>query len=139
MTIFKPDKEIIWNLIKYLIIGGSAFVIEYLLFLWLRTLLYYILANAIIYSIMFWAVFLANKFINFKSRGHILKELSLYTILYFVNLIVINLLLYCLSEFFMIDAAIGKFFVSGTACLWNFALYKFVIYKHTRGVEGESK
>ena len=129
MSKFKLDKETLWNLIKYLIIGGSAFIIEYLLFLLLRMFLHYILANIIIYSIMFWVVFLANKFLNFKSRGYFLRQLSQYTILYFINLIVTNLMLYGLSEYFMLDAAIGKFFVSGAAVLWNFALYKYVIYK----------
>jgi len=123
------DKETIHNFIKYIIIGGSAFVIEYVLFLVLKMFLYYIIANIIIYSIMFWAVFLANKFLNFKSRGHFAKQLSQYTILYFINLVVTNLLLYGLSEYFMVDASIGKFIVSAVACLWNFALYKFVIYK----------
>ena len=126
---FKTDKETIRNFIKYVIIGGSAFVVEYALFLLLKLFLHYIVANIIIYSIMFWAVFLANKYLNFKSRGHFAKQLSQYTILYFVNLVITTLLLYCLSEYFMVDASIGKFIVSAVACLWNFALYKYVIYK----------
>ena len=129
MKVFKLDKETLWNFIKYLIIGGSAFVVEFTLFLLLRMFLHYILANIIIYTIMFWAVFLANKFINFKSRGQFARQLSQYTVLFFINLVVTNLMLYGLSEYFMLDAAIGKFFVTGAACLWNFLLYKFVIYK----------
>jgi len=126
---FKPDKETIRNFIKYIIIGGSAFVIEYALFLLLKMFMHYLVANIIIYTIMFWAVFLANKFLNFKSEGHFVRQLSRYTILYFINLVITNLLLYCLSEYLMVDASIGKFFVSAVACLWNFALYKFIIYR----------
>ena len=129
MKLFRPDKETIRNFIKYLMIGGSAFVIEYSLFLVLKMFMHYIVANIIIYTIMFWAVFLANKFLNFKSRGNFAKQLSKYTILYFINLVITNLLLYGLSELFMIDASIGKFIVTAVACLWNFALYKLVIYK----------
>jgi putative flippase GtrA len=129
MKKLKLDKATIWSFIKYLLIGGSAFVVEYLLFLLLRTFLHYILANVIVYTIMFWCVFLANKYINFKIRDNFLKQLLRYTILYFINLVITNLLLYLLSEYFMVDTAIGKFFVSGVACLWNFALYKLVIYK----------
>ena len=129
MKRFNLDRATLWNFIKYLIIGGSAFVVEYTLFLLLRMVLHYILANVIIYTIMFWAVFLANKFINFKSRSNFGKQLSRYTILYFINLVVTNLMLYGLSEYFMLDPAFGKFFVTGAACLWNFLLYKFVIYK----------
>ena len=129
MIKIKIDNETRWNLVKYLIIGGSAFIVEYALFLLLRTFMHYIIANIIIYSIMFWSVFLANKYINFKSKGFFARQLSLYTALYFVNLTITSLMLYGLDEYFNIDPAIGKFFVSGIATLWNFVLYKFVIYK----------
>ena len=114
---------------KYLVIGGSAFVVEFTLFLLLRMVFHYLVANIIIYTTMFWAVFLANKFLNFKVRGNFRKQLMQYTALYFINLAVTNLLLYALSEFLMLDPAIGKFFVTGLACFWNFPLYKYVIYK----------
>ena len=122
------NKEFLLNLLKYLLIGGSAFVIEYTMFLLLRRVLHYLMANIIIYTLMFWTVFLANKFFNFKSRGNFKRQLLQYTTLYFVNLLVTNLLLYALSEFLMLDPAIGKFFVTGIACFWNFPLYKYVIY-----------
>ena len=110
-------------------IGGSAFIIEYTLFLLLRRVMHYIPANIIIYTIMFWAVFLANKFLNFKSKGAFKKQLIRYTILYFINLIITNAMLYVLTERYQLDPAIGKIFVTGAACSWNFLLYKFVIYK----------
>ena len=114
---------------KYLIIGGSAFVVEFALFLLLRMFLHYIAANILIYSFMFWAVFLANKFLNFKTRKNFRRQLIMYTILYFINLTAINLMLFGLSEYLMLDTAIGKFIVTGISCMWNFPLYKFVIYK----------
>ena len=124
-----PDRKTIWNLMKYLIIGGTAFIIELGLFMLLKEHMHYILANIIIYTIMFWLVFLANKFINFKSSGSFKKQLFRYTILYFINLLITNFMLFALGEYFKMDPAIGKIIVTGTACTWNFLLYKFVIYK----------
>ena len=129
MERFKLDKETLWNLVKYLVIGGTSFIIEITLFLVLRRYLYYIVANIIIYTLMFWLVFLANKFLNFKSQGNFKKQLGRYTILYFINLFITNAMLYALTEFMHIDPAIGKFFVTGAQACWNFFLYKFIIYK----------
>jgi len=123
------DKKTLGNLVKYLVIGGSAFIIEYLMFLVLRLFMHYIIANAIIYTVMFWIVFLANKFLNFKSQGLFLKQLAKYTALYVINFIVTNAMLFSLSEFLRVDPAISKILVSGSAVMWNFLLYKFVIYK----------
>ena len=126
---FIPDNETLWNLIKYLMIGGSSFVIEYSLFLFLRKHIHFILANIVIYTIVFWIVFLANKFLNFKSKGNFKKQLLRYVILYIINLAITNLMLYALSEHFLLDPAIGKFIVTAAACCWNFLLYKLVIYR----------
>ena len=126
---FITDKETLWNLAKYIMIGGSSFVIEISLFMFLLKYIHYVPANIIIYTILFWAVFTANKYLNFKSIGNFGKQLRRYTILYFINLIITNLMLYALSEFFMINPAIGKVIVTAAACCWNFLLYKLVIYK----------
>ena len=128
MIKLKLDKQTLWNFTKYLAIGGSAFVIEITLFLLLRERVHYIIANIVIYTIMFWSVFLANKFFNFKSRTNFGKQLRRYTILYFINLVVTNLMLYILGDYFGLDTAIGKVIVTGCACSWNFLLYKYVIY-----------
>jgi len=117
-----------WNLIKYYAISTGAFIIEYLLFLLLKKYIHYIIANAIIYSITFWAIFLANKFLAFESQGNFIRQLLQFTVLYFVNLIVTTLMLLSLSELAHIDAAYGKFIVSAISCIWNFFLYKYVIY-----------
>ena len=127
------DRKTRTSFIKYLITGGSAFAVEYLLFLLLRTVMHFIAANIMVYTFMFWTVFTAHKFISFKNRsnvrGGLRRQIVRYTALYFINLVVMNSLLYGLNEYLMVDPAIGKFFVSGLACLWNFALYKLVVYR----------
>ncbi|MCL2045083.1 MAG: GtrA family protein [Oscillospiraceae bacterium] len=129
MEKLKLNKETLWNFIKYLIIGGTSFVIEITLFRLLRKRIHYIIANIIIYTLMYWLVFLANKFINFQSRGNFKRQLARYTILYFINLLITNLMLYALGDHFGIDPVIGKILVTGAACCWNFLLYKLVIYR----------
>lgn len=116
---------------RYLVTGFLSFGIEYLTFalLYVRFKLWYLLANTIVYVIVFWFNFLMNRFWSFSARGNLKRQLILYGILFAFNLCAITALMYLLSDMMGITPLISKFFVMGAVVSWNFVLYKKIIYK----------
>lgn len=120
------------QLTRYLITGFLSFGIEYLMFFILYHLLSvgYITANVIVYAVVFWINFLLNRFWSFKSQDNLLRQLKLYSLLFIFNLLVVNVfLMYVLSEIAGIPPLISKVLLMGVVVLWNFILYKKVIYR----------
>jgi putative flippase GtrA len=116
---------------RYVITGLASFTLEYLLFfiLYRRVGLWYISANAVVYVTIFWFNFLMNRYWSFKSGGSLRRQLMLYCILFVFNLGAITVLMYLLSDVAGITPMISKIAVMGAVVLWNFVLYKKVIYK----------
>jgi putative flippase GtrA len=115
---------------KYVISGLISAGTEYTVLLVLTELagLWYILSNTIAYVSGFWLSFLLNRFWSFKSKGNILRQLLLYCILFVFNLLLTNSLLYFLTSIIGIPYMISKIFVMGVAVMWNFIIYKKIIY-----------
>ena len=125
------SRENIRKFMKYCLTGGSSFVIEYLLFFLANEVLglYYVLANAIVYTITFWFSFLVNKYFTFRSKGKMGSQLYRFVLLYAFNMVVTNGMFFLLSDVVGIPPLIGKGFVSGMVVLWNFPIYRRFIYK----------
>lgn len=118
--------------IKYLITGFSSFAIEWTFFKILveAVKLNYIVANIIVYSVMFWFVFLINRFWSFQSKGNLSRQLKYYVVLFGFNLVVANIgLMLFLTRILKIDPLIAKPLVMCAVVSWNFIIYKKVIYK----------
>lgn len=126
---FKPETR--GQFIRYLITGVASFIAEYLLFLFLYDNLHvqYIYANTIVYSIIFVINFMLNRFWSFRSKSNFRRQLALYLVLFLFNLAATNAMMYLLSGIFMISPEISKILVMGMIVIWNFIIYKKVIYK----------
>lgn len=129
-TLIEAHRPLIKKLLRYVMTGGSAFVLEYLLFLLLKDglHLYYVAANAVVYTLMFWFTFLMNKYFTFGAKGKMGAQLIRYILLYAFNLCVTNGLLYVLCSLLGLSPYIGKVLVSGMVVLWNFPIYRYFIY-----------
>lgn len=122
----------IQQLIKYLITGFTAFGIEYGLYVLLLKVwaVNYIVASALVYTLMFWFVFLVNRFWSFKSTGDMKKQIVQYGLLFVFNLIVGNVLLMTLlTDVLGMSAYLSPFFKTACVVSWNFLIYKYLIYK----------
>ncbi len=116
---------------RYFITGLLSFSLEYLLFIILYRVLsiWYILANTIVYVLVFWFNFLINRVWSFKSKENLKIQLAKYSALFVFNLLCINALLYLLSDITGLSPLLSKVFVMGAVVLWNFVIYKKIIYK----------
>jgi len=117
--------------IRYLIIGFSSFLLEYLLFFTLFKLLKVnaLISNSIAIFIVFWFNFLLNRYWSFESKEKLFKQLIMYLILFAFNITVSNLFIYEASIIINMSPLISKVLIMGAIVIWNFILYKKVIYK----------
>ncbi|HEX3027958.1 MAG TPA: GtrA family protein [Clostridia bacterium] len=117
---------------KYLVTGVLAAVTEYGLFILLKNYvgLWYMFANIPAYFAGFWISFLLNRFWSFNSKENFKKQLLQYFALFSINLCVQSILLYLLTGPAGIPSSISKIFVMGLIVLWNFIIFKKIIYKN---------
>jgi len=134
------NTESLAQFIRYVFVGVFCFSIEYTLFIVLRNTLSIseLLVNIIVYTVIFWLNFLLNKFFSFKSTKNFKKQLFLYSILFFFNLIVGNILLFSGIRYILVLLSgegswpvlyLPKIMIMFFIISWNFVLYKKVIYK----------
>lgn len=118
--------------LRYLVTGFTSFGIEYTLYALLYRFagFHYILASAIVYVFVFWFIFLVNRFWSFESKGDIKKQLAQYGVLFFFNLFAANIgLMYLFSDVMGISPYISPVLKMGFVVMWNFVIYKKIIYK----------
>jgi putative flippase GtrA len=125
------NPEAIVQLRRYLVSGISAFAVEYLTFqLFLNIFdIQKFISNSIAMFIGFWFSFLLNRFWSFESKENFIKQLSLYSVLFLINLIISNSLMFVFTDRLGISPSISKIIIMGMIVAWNFVLYKKVIYK----------
>ena len=136
---------------RYVITGVTTFIIEYLLFYLFYEVVFksfapgftlahklfsvdrytyrYLISNSIGCSIDFCLNFTLNRVYSFKSKAPLLDQVKKYGILFVLNLIVTNVLLYLLSDIIGITPYISKLMAMCVIVSWNFVVYKKIIYK----------
>lgn len=119
------------QLLRYLITGGLAAGAEYSLFYVLNLLagLSLILSNSAAYTSGFIISFILNRVWSFESKGHLGRQLLLYSILFGINLILSNILVSFFTNQLELATMISKAIAMGIIVLWNFVIYKKIIYK----------
>lgn len=119
------------QLLRYLITGGLAAGAEYSLFYVLNLLagLSLILSNSAAYTSGFIISFILNRVWSFESKGHLGRQLLLYSILFGINLILSNILVSFFTNQLGLATMISKAIAMGVIVLWNFVIYKKIIYK----------
>lgn len=136
------DREKRRQFTRYVIVGGSSFIFEYTLF----TLIYHfykdrgvqvlgfnvtgeIFANSVSIFIAFWFCFILNRIWSFQSKGNILRQFLYYLGLFAFNMLATNFLIHAMLVYLGISPRISKVLVMGAVVLWNFVIYRTVIYK----------
>ena len=133
-------RETFGQFIRYIFVGVFSFSIEYTLFIVLRNMMSIseLAVNIIVYTIIFWINFLLNKFFSFRSRTNFKRQIFLYGILFALNLVVGNILLFSGIRYLLVLACgegswqvlyLPKILIMFFIISWNFILYKKVIYK----------
>jgi len=111
--------------------GGAAALLEYGLFYLLLEVfsLWYLLANTVAYGVAFGFNFALNRFWTFNSSGGMTKQLAMLSVLLSFNLAATNALMFVLTDLVGMPALYAKVPVMVCVVMWNFALYKKVIYR----------
>jgi putative flippase GtrA len=117
--------------IKYVVTGLLTVVLDYIILFVLTEYykIWYLVSKCSAYVIEFWFNFLLNKYWSFNTRENLGRQLTLYGILFFFNLGVITSLMYLLTDILKFYYLLSNLFVIGMVTIWNFFLYKKVIYK----------
>jgi putative flippase GtrA len=115
---------------RYLLVGGSSFLLEYGLFYILLELcsINYLIANSIVYSTVTVINFALNRLWTFRSTKNLRLQISLYLSLIMFNFIASNVMLYILTGQLHIPPLWSKIGVMVMLVLWNFVIYKKGIY-----------
>jgi putative flippase GtrA len=116
---------------RYVITGLLSLALDFLLLYACTEFLgfWYLYSKVIAFTVVFWFNFLLNRYWSFRSRGPLRRQLLLYGLLCGFNLAVSGALLYYLTESFGLPYLVSNVFVVGLIVLWNFILYKRVIYR----------
>ncbi|MEA5025555.1 GtrA family protein [Desulfitobacterium hafniense] len=114
---------------KYVIVGGSTALLELLLFLGLRRGVGFDLASANILAmgIATGVNFLMNRNWSFRSSTRVSRSFVLYISLILFNMVFTTWLIALLVSWGVSDFW-AKFMMMAAATLWNFALYRKVIF-----------
>ena len=131
------------SLIKYLAVGITAFVIEYgtFYFLYMELGISLIVANSVSFFLGLLTSFAFNRLWTFGKRTYSKNtshQLLLYFMLAFINLLLTNITVEILIKINIIPS-IGKLAAMILTSLWNYVLFKRVIFKHHRSQEGLSQ
>lgn len=116
--------------VAYLATGGSATAINVLLYaLLLRLGAWYVAASVASEIAGFFSAFVLHKYVAFRSHGDHAKHFARYCLLGLWNLLASTALLWLLVDVGGIGEFAAKLIVVACMVAWNFALYKFVIYR----------
>lgn len=128
LTKFVPN-----SLFRYLLVGGTAFIFEYLVFVGLYSLfgLWLLLANSLSFLCGLVLSFSLQRAWSFKKsqfQKTVRRQFFLYGSLALCNLVIINALLDYLTREGL-DPRVGKIVVMAAIVCWNFLLMQRVIFK----------
>ncbi len=119
------------QLFRYVVTGGSAFLGEYLLYMLLFKVfgIDYAIASVIAFVVFFLVTFVLNRKWTFESTGNAKRQFALYFLLFLFNMLFGN---YVLIQWIVgvgIPKEIAPFFKTAAITMWNFVIYRLVIYK----------
>ncbi|MBU4142565.1 GtrA family protein [Patescibacteria group bacterium] len=125
----KKRKEIV----KFIISGGTAALTNLSLFYFFTDILgiWYLLSSVLSFVVSFFVSFYLQKFWTFgdTNKEALYKQMVLYLLMAFFNLIINTAAMYVLVDFFKVWYMLAQFFITAIIALWNFIVYKFFIFK----------
>ena len=119
------------KLYKYILVGGSAALINWLIFyIATESGLWYILAGLLSFILAtLWNFLFARIFIFKHSAHHILKESILVYVVSFIGLCIDMGVLFVCVEILAFHTMLSKVIATGIAFIFNFSVRFFGIYK----------
>jgi len=124
------NNKVIGQATRYVLVGFSSVGLEFLILSICTELLgfWYIISNSIAYSVSFLFNFSLNRIWAFKSSANLKKQLFQYTILFLINFILSNIIMFSLTSYMLIPYMVSKVFATGAIVCWNFFIYRKIIY-----------
>ena len=114
---------------KYILSGSAAAVADIGSYFLLYSLgIWYIAASVISGVLGFSTAFLLHKYVVFGKRASFLRHLAKYFTVDMINLAITTGFLYILVDMMEFDPRPAKLVALIPVVLWNFFLYKFVVY-----------
>lgn len=130
------SKKDVSSAIKYLFVGGSSSLLELVLFqIFIFLSINTSIANVIAVIIATAYNFVLNRSWSFGDQGNAFNSLIRYLILFAFNTTFSTVVITLVSNL-GVPAILVKVFTMGCIALWNFFLYRSVVFKTARG-EGE--
>ena len=126
------NNKLFQQIIKFGIVGGLAFIIDYGIYTLLSQLLgiYYILASIISFSIsVIFNYILSIKWVFDVTKKQTTKEFIIFIVLSVIGLIINSIILYICVELFNIHDMIGKIIATIIVMVYNFITRKIFIEK----------
>ena len=116
---------------RYIITGGLAAGLEYGLFnlLLIYAGLWHVYAHIFSMTAGFILSFLLNKYWSFGTKENFARQFFLTAALFFINLGISSFVIYGLVSKLHILEQLSKILVMGMVVVWNFILFKKVIYR----------
>ena len=120
------------KLVRYLVSGGTAALINFLLLFALTEFLevWYLASAVIAFIVSFCASFTLQKFWTFQDRGteRIGGQVTKYFLLFLFNLGLSTGVVYLLVEYIQIAPIIAQLFAAATIACYSFFVYKFFVF-----------
>lgn len=120
------------RILKFLVSGGAAALVEYAVFLFLQTAegpQHLILSQSVSFACGFVVSFLLNRCWVFRSEGRMGGELARYATLAAFNLVASNLALGLMVNALQVPAPLAKFLVMGMVAVWNYVIFSRLVFK----------
>ncbi|MDO5722107.1 MAG: GtrA family protein [Actinomycetaceae bacterium] len=139
---YKSLKKVFTNsFVRYLEVGGTAFILDFALTIICYDLLHFQLWIAV--AIGYWGGFFVNfagqRNFAFRSDRPYVVSLVLYLGLIGFNWVMQTLLMTAFVEMLDLPIAVGKILTTGAATLWNFPIYRFLIFPRKKASVGPGK
>lgn len=128
-TIFYTMPKTLKQFATYVVMGSTATIIDigsYWILLWLGV--YFVTASVIGGVLGFLSAFLLHKYVAFKKYDKIAHHFVRFCLLGLWNLFATNVILYVCVRYIGIPDEYAKIVANASVVLWNFFLYKFVVY-----------
>jgi putative flippase GtrA len=133
--------KLIKEFIRYLFVGGTAFIVDFTLLYIFKTYLFYNLEVTGVYistALGFIGGLIYNYVLSLlyvfesakeNNKGKDIRSFIIFTIIGVVGLILTELGMFVGVELFAINYLIVKVFVAGVVLIWNYGIRKILIFK----------
>lgn len=124
-------KKLIAQLMKFVVVGGLSFVLDFIIYYVLTNFLsvYYLVAGLFSFSLSLIFNYLMSMKFVFKSKDDLKKthEFAIFVVLSVMGLGLNLLSLYILVDVFKMNDLIAKVFVAGIVMIFNFVTRKIFL------------